>query len=757
MTRKIKTFYKIFFSYVLILIIPISIIGTINYIKTSSIVETAVKRENMTMLRQAADVIDVRAKELDKLSFELSSNPRIRSFLYNSGPMDVDTRLLIMDVIKDLAVYRAPNNFLDDIFIYSKKNGVIVSSSGMYTPYMFYNAVYKYKGMSYKEWKQLLDQYHYKHYVPSQDIAVDSRNSKEITYLQSLPQNESNEFGSLIVFIGENQYSTLMSRLVKDSKGYYYILDSQGNVISTNDKRGIYARVIDGNTGTANASQTIDYVRNNAVISYVTSSYNKWKYITITPLNVFMKQVKGVKEFTVGLVLFCAFIGLIISYYIAGKSYKPVKEILSYINSDRLSVLPDDKYDDYKTIYSVIRKSYSDIAAYKEEIKKYKPVFRQDLLMRLLNGSILNVPLEELSKNTDIDLNFDLFSVILVNLNFKDASQGTDVEMGLLRLTVMRNIEDALNRIGAGYIMELSGGLIGVIFTQDGDVEACRGDLGVFSQEVKEFVESELHFKVNIGVGNIYLDYKNIATSYEEARIALDYAILKGMDILFYEDIKVENVIYDFPVQKEISLTNCIKAGDDIHAMQIIDELYRENICEKRLSLQMMKYFVYDIYSTVLKAAYEINAFGMYNIFDTHSDFLICGSIKCSIEKIKALVENICINVNSRKKGNKKLFEEIISYIDGNFTDIDISLDKVAEHFNLSSQYLSRFFKEHAGFNYIDYLNKKRIERAKSLLSNSNCRIKDVAYKSGFENVNTFIKVFKKYEGITPGQFRASL
>jgi YesN/AraC family two-component response regulator len=54
----------------------------------------------------------------------------------------------------------------------------------------------------------------------------------------------------------------------------------------------------------------------------------------------------------------------------------------------------------------------------------------------------------------------------------------------------------------------------------------------------------------------------------------------------------------------------------------------------------------------------------------------------------------------------------------------------------------------------IEYVNKRRIDQAKLLLMESDVAINDMTDKLGFTNSNTFIRVFKKYEGITPGQFR---
>lgn len=58
------------------------------------------------------------------------------------------------------------------------------------------------------------------------------------------------------------------------------------------------------------------------------------------------------------------------------------------------------------------------------------------------------------------------------------------------------------------------------------------------------------------------------------------------------------------------------------------------------------------------------------------------------------------------------------------------------------------------GDGVLNYINRTRIEAAKEILKNSSVRIEDVAAEVGILNANTFIRLFKKYEGVTPGAFK---
>lgn len=98
--------------------------------------------------------------------------------------------------------------------------------------------------------------------------------------------------------------------------------------------------------------------------------------------------------------------------------------------------------------------------------------------------------------------------------------------------------------------------------------------------------------------------------------------------------------------------------------------------------------------------------------------------------------------------------EQAVAYVERNYMD-DISLEKCAEITGVSYTYLSREFKKETGMRFVEFLNRKRVNRAKSLLIRNDVAVKRIAELSGFRNYNYFFKVFKEIEGVTPSEFLA--
>lgn len=95
-----------------------------------------------------------------------------------------------------------------------------------------------------------------------------------------------------------------------------------------------------------------------------------------------------------------------------------------------------------------------------------------------------------------------------------------------------------------------------------------------------------------------------------------------------------------------------------------------------------------------------------------------------------------------------------LKYIKEHCAEYDLSLEKVADEFQITSTYLSYVIKEQTGVSYKKYLTELRIEEAKRLLRETDMRIIDVSDQTGYNDVSYFIKVFQRYTGMTPAKFR---
>lgn len=107
----------------------------------------------------------------------------------------------------------------------------------------------------------------------------------------------------------------------------------------------------------------------------------------------------------------------------------------------------------------------------------------------------------------------------------------------------------------------------------------------------------------------------------------------------------------------------------------------------------------------------------------------------------------------SAPSNSSKNIREAISYLEKNFSK-HISLTDVAEQVYMHPVYFSQIFKQRVGVTFSEYLTNLRMERAKEYLSLLDYKIKDIPQMVGFYDEKHFYKVFKKYTGMTPMEYR---
>ena len=90
-------------------------------------------------------------------------------------------------------------------------------------------------------------------------------------------------------------------------------------------------------------------------------------------------------------------------------------------------------------------------------------------------------------------------------------------------------------------------------------------------------------------------------------------------------------------------------------------------------------------------------------------------------------------------------------------SDEDLSLASVARVANMSATYFSAKFKEVGGINFVDFVARTRVEKARNLFLHSNRRVSEVAFEVGFQSLSQFNRAFRKIAGQSPRESRAAL
>ena len=111
-------------------------------------------------------------------------------------------------------------------------------------------------------------------------------------------------------------------------------------------------------------------------------------------------------------------------------------------------------------------------------------------------------------------------------------------------------------------------------------------------------------------------------------------------------------------------------------------------------------------------------------------------------------------NSTSQRRAEPVAIWKARKYIEEH-ADEELSLTKIAKVVSINANYLSENFKQVTGTNFVEYVARTRFANACDLLRNSNVRISEIAFAAGFQSLSQFNRVFKRFSGKSPTQFRA--
>ncbi|HEX3030350.1 MAG TPA: AraC family transcriptional regulator [Clostridia bacterium] len=124
------------------------------------------------------------------------------------------------------------------------------------------------------------------------------------------------------------------------------------------------------------------------------------------------------------------------------------------------------------------------------------------------------------------------------------------------------------------------------------------------------------------------------------------------------------------------------------------------------------------------------------------------------------LLRHVPVERYSLQEKNKQLIrleriDQVFNYVEANFSK-EITLTEISKVANFSPYHFTRFFKETTGMTFGQYLNSFRVAKAAGYLKETGDPITEVVFKSGFNSIKTFNRVFKNLKGCSPTAFRKS-
>ncbi len=176
--------------------------------------------------------------------------------------------------------------------------------------------------------------------------------------------------------------------------------------------------------------------------------------------------------------------------------------------------------------------------------------------------------------------------------------------------------------------------------------------------------------------------------------------------------------------------------------------------------LRNMKNYCIIMNTLMRKAAEQGSVHPLY-LDSVSSEFArkieLTGSTSAGYKLMAEMISTYCRLVNNHSMANYSLLiRKTLVCIDSNLAG-DLTLHALAAMQNISSGYLSALFKKEVGKTLTDYVNGKRMRQAAKLLSSTVLQIQTIAQYCGIPDMNYFSKMFKRYRGYTPKEFRRSL
>ncbi|MZQ86503.1 helix-turn-helix domain-containing protein [Paenibacillus sp. 5J-6] len=258
-------------------------------------------------------------------------------------------------------------------------------------------------------------------------------------------------------------------------------------------------------------------------------------------------------------------------------------------------------------------------------------------------------------------------------------------------------------------------------------------------------------FRINLGVSRISSDFSTLPQLLHEARLSVDYCFVAGNgSIIPYTSKFEETPPLSIDSRQQVALLKdqlsailFDKRKPEIHNVIITPQTVSASHIRAIKELYMKYHFF------LMDFAMQNGLYGelreLSNTYEEHLKFY--GDLD-SLNKWLSSV----IAVVKTHNGENSMISQVKHYVEENYMH-DISLQSVANKFNMNSSYLSRLFSEKRDTTFTDYLAHTRMTKAIEFMKSSNLKIYEICEKVGYTSPEHFSRTFKKLTGKSPKQF----
>lgn len=736
--KRSRLFTKWIISYVSVFLIPL-ILLSVYYSHIYQVMKTETIEQQHLSLVNIQSQLDNNFNDLIRISTNLQMNQNVNAIAHKDTEAS-NLPIYIYDLYNELSIFMVTSSFIEEMYIYFPQNQYIVSSSTAYQ--RKYTSYMPNRYITEDDWNYLtgtLTRNNYEFYRSNDD-------SNKLIFSRCLIYNNRSKSPQAIIAFKLNEErleQTLRGYLASSNFSELAFSSHAVPLVSTNLDLTGQIKEEGGHFYYANEEigETVDYIVDDVPLSLPGSTL-----VSYTEEDMYFDELSNMYFILFLLLLFSILIGIILTYTYSVRNYRPLHELIQFIGPNSADV---NERNEYQRIKKVIIQSNM-------EIETQRNLLRNNYLNKLLTGELLYTQMTStISKQLNISFDKDYFYVITFSYTTADSTANPTID---LTSFIAQNIlkELFIPFYSNLYFCNSHNTIAMIINTSNIDASSAK----LIEESLSTFITyTKNHFNIDFSAGiSDACQNHQLPDAYTQSRNTLEYIHLfdtKGL--LFYEETPTESQIGYVDLKTSEYVINLVMSGDEGGIHGYFEHLHQDFSTHK-LSAGDAKSCLYFFYNVTMRLkaslSYQYSYKQLSELFVLDPDFFN-EPFSEALLYIESMYNKITVMLRETQPNSvDQIIQDVHQYIDSNYFDFNLNLNTIADHFDVTPSYLSKKFRSEYGFSIIDHLYRTRIQHGIMLLHDTRLKIAEIAQMIGFPNSNAFIRIFKKYQGCTPGQYK---
>jgi YesN/AraC family two-component response regulator len=644
-----------------------------------------------------------------------------------------------MQDIKQLTLN--PLLYLNNVILYNKNTSLVYDKSTISRDRIFFSKFYFNESFPLSFWQnQFTNKANFQIHPAStfyEKPFVNDSNTVGLFFPLIVKNNWYNEF-YMAAFLDVNKLFQAHHLSINNN---FFILDDQGNrLFSSSSDSGI------GNLPRLVESQ--NYLKmDKYYYFYKKGPVSGLTYVNVVPDEYVSSQV-SINVSLVSLFVLSVVISIITSFLLSKSFHIPVRNILDSIQQLKGFVPVQSRINEF----NLIGRQISQILEINQDI-------HEDLSHKnsLLKTYTYISSLKKIRSNVQLNFINKPFVFILFELTFKDRHNEPIDSVQNWAYSIKEFIDLQFTEHSSETLtFQIEEKQILTFFFTD---EAEKMPVKIILDRMEQVFSNHREGFVTVAVSSIYVHSSELTKAYEEAlnliklrRLGDDTQIIDSSQAFSFQT-NDNNQLMLSPQQEHEFYVN-LQAGNVTEALKIVQRALAQLLKREAVLVQYHN-FAKEIINKTANAmtVLQVDSQKINIPVPVHEQILSCFTFQQISEFLEGFLTSSASMIREKKEERDYITHFVVEFLKENYAQ-DISLELMAEKLNITGGYLSTYFKDKTGTNFIDYLNEVRITKAQEMLRHSNRKIQEVAKRSGYQNMNSFNRMFKKFSGITPSEFR---